>query len=287
MTFKRLSFGFVISFLLTIDASAQVSGVTYRRILLPVVVEVPVPGALGSLWRTDLGLTNAGPSPMWVYPIAHGPLCGNPVACTFSDTRLPPGLTVRGTVYYFEQGTPPSNGVVLHAEDRYADSLRVALRVLDVSRQAKSWGASLPVVPENRFLSAVTLTSLPGDDPNFRVSLRIYSLMTDVTVQVDVQAFAINPFQDPIDGVQDISLGTTRFSLNLPADVGVGTGSQPPGSAPSFLFIGDSKFVTGGKSTPRFRLEITSATPGATIWAFATITNNDTQEVTVVAPAEH
>jgi hypothetical protein len=73
----------------------------------------------------------------------------------------------------------------------------------------------------------------------------------------------------------------------LPAPGGQGPGSQPPDSAPSYLSIGDLKTITGGKTSPLYRLEISSATPGATIWAFATITNNDTQEVTIVAPADH
>jgi hypothetical protein len=58
---------------------------------------------------------------------------------------LPGGLTIPGTIYYFNQGTPPSNGVILHAENTYADSLRVSLRVHDLSRQAQSFGATIPV----------------------------------------------------------------------------------------------------------------------------------------------
>jgi hypothetical protein len=287
MRLKQILIG---SFLVCLSASvvsAQVPGVTYRRVLLPVVVETPVPGALGSLWKTDLGLTNDGSSAIWVYPIQFlGVLC-EPVICASPNTHLPAGLTVPATIYYFGQGTPPTNGVILHAEDAYADSLRVSLRVHDLSRQDKSFGAIVPVVPENRFVPALSLLGLPGEDPNFRLNLRFYSLTTDTNVQVRVQAFATNPHQDVIDGVQDVLLGSQSFSLLPPSPGGSGPGSQPPGSAPSYLSIGDLKTITGGKTAPLYRLEISSATPGVTIWAFATITNNDTQEVTVIAPADH
>jgi len=287
MRFKKVSIGFFLFCSFNSVVFAQVHGVAYRRVLLPVVVGTPVPGALGSLWKTDLSLTNEGTSAMWVYPIQFlGVLC-EPLFCASQNTQVPGGLTIPAIIYYFGQGTPPSSGVVLHVEDTYADSLRVSLRVHDLSRQAESFGATIPVVPESRFVHAVTLPLLPGEDPKFRLNLRIYSLAIDSPVQVDIVAFATDPNQDVIENAKDVMLGSRTFSLLLPAPGGQGAGSQPAGSAPSYLSIGDVSTITGGKTSPRYRLEISSATPGATIWAFATITNNDTQEVTIVGPADH
>lgn len=117
MRFKQVSTALFLCYSLTSVAFAQVPGIAYRRILLPVVVETPVPGALGSLWKTDLGLTNEGASAMWVYPIFYlGVLC-EPISCAGPNTHLPAGLTIPATIYYFGQGSPPSNGVVLHAEE--------------------------------------------------------------------------------------------------------------------------------------------------------------------------
>jgi len=50
----------------------------------------------------------------------------------------------------------------------------------------------VPVVPENRFADSVTLLALPGQDPNFRVNVRFYSLNTDAPVDVNVRAYAMN-----------------------------------------------------------------------------------------------
>lgn len=287
MHFKQLSIGAFLFWSLTSVVSAQVPGVGYRRILLPVVVDIPVPGALGSLWKTDLQLTNEGNSTMWVYPIQYLLAGCEPILCASRNIPLPGGLTIPAKIYYFGQSGLPSNGVILHAEDTYADSLRVSLRVHDLSRQAQSFGATIPVVPESRFVHAVALLGLPGEDPRFRLNLRIYSLATDSPVQVDVQAFATNPNQTVIDTARDIMLGSRTFSLLLPAPGSEDPRSLPPGTAPSYLSIGDLTTITGGKTSPLYRLEISSATPGATIWAFATITNNDTQEVTIIAPADH
>jgi hypothetical protein len=286
MIFKRFTLGSLLVCVLAPVALAQVTGVTYRRILLPVVADVAVPGAFGSQWKTDLGLTNEGTSPMWVYPIEFlGILC-EPIDCATPYTQLPAGLTTRSTVYYFGRGSPPSNGVVLHAEEQFADSLRVSLRVHDLSRQDKSWGATIPVVPESRFAQSVSLLALPGQEPSFRVNVRIYSLTIDSPVQINVRAFATSPFFSFDPTAQDIVLGSQTLSLASPIP-GSGIGTPPAGSAPSYLFIGDLKPIIGSATPPFYRLEISSATPNVTIWAFATITNNDTQEVTVVPPAEH
>lgn len=294
MRSKQLLFGVVTVCLFTRVVGAQISGVTYRRVLLPVVVERPVPGAAGSLWQTDLGLTNEGSSPMWLFPIQFlGVLC-EPVVCASPNTRLSAGLTIPGHVYYFDTpnsffgpGSPPTNGVVLHAEDQYADSLRISLRVHDLSRQDKSWGATIPVVPENRFVQSVTLPGLPGENSNFRVNIRIYSLEIDVPVQVDMQAFATNPNQFDDETARDASLGTKRFSLNTPTTAEIRVGNQRSGSSSSYVSISDLQSITGGTTAPLYRLEITSATTGVPIWAFASVTNNETQEVTVIGPADH
>jgi hypothetical protein len=135
----------------------------------------------------------------------------------------------------------------------------------------------------------VTLLALPGQDPNFRVNVRIYSLNTDAPVQVNVQAFAmISEFAahsllgDALAGSQTITLPKPAAPDWLPQAL-----FKPPDVSPNFFYLGDLGSVTGGAPPPLVRLEISSMTPGATIWAFATITNNDTQEVTIVAPAEH
>jgi hypothetical protein len=53
-------------------------------------------------------------------------------------------------------------------------------------------------------------------------------------------------------------------------------------SRPSGIVIGD--LLTGTESAGPVRIEVQSATPGVPIWAFASVTNNATQHVTVIVP---
>jgi hypothetical protein len=269
------------------NMEAQIAGVQYRRLLLPVVVDAPVPGANGSQWETVLSLTNLAASQVWVYPVVSGGNC-SATGCDSPNTSIPARLTIPAITYtsLLATGTPPSNGVILHVDDRFADLMRVSLRVHDVSRQAKSWGTTLPVVPENRFADSVSLLALPGQDPNFRVNVRIYSLKTDAPVQVMVRVFATTQKVRFDTSAEDVFAGSLNVLLTPPGTDDSLPG-HPPDVVPAHAFIGDLTAITGGTLPSLFRLEVTSATPGATIWALASITNNDTQEVTVVAPAEH
>lgn len=273
------------------SAQAQVSGVSYRRCLLPVVLDgrAPVPGALGSLWRTVLTLSNEGDAPINVYPLWS--------FCSFDcpappDEVIPPHLSSQPQTYTSAEtvnGSSP-NGVILYVEDRYAAALQMTLRVHDVTRQETAWGTMVPIVPERRFSSAVSLPALPAQDPKFRVNVRIYSLATDSPVDVRVRAFAMNqtPSVRPAQ-FQDTFLAERLVTLTTPAEPQwlAEVTSRPVNVLPEYLLIGDLASLTGGATVPAVRLELTSLTPGKTIWAFASITNNDTQEVTVVAPPEH
>lgn len=199
-------------------------------------------------------------------------------------------MTVPGRIYttFYSSDAPSRNGVILRVEDRYADAVRVSLRVHDITRQASAWGSMVPVVPENRFAESVTLLALPGQDPNFRVNVRLYSLNTDAPVDVNVRAYAMNTRFASMPSFEDVLVGSRTITLPKPAAPDWLAGyNQPPDVSPAFFYIGDLGSVTDGAPPPLVRLEISSANPGATIWAFATITNNETLEVTVVAPAEH
>lgn len=291
LRYRRLLAVFIVVVACAPLLHAQIHGVTYRRMLLPVVLDGPNPvaGAQGSQWETVLLLTNEGPAPVYVNPVLR-PLACSATGCVSPDDILSPRVTVRSRIYTtsFSRDAPSRNGVILRVEDQYADAVRVSLRVHDLSRQASAWGSMVPVVPENRFADSVTLLALPGQDPNFRVNVRFYSLNTDAPVDVNVRAYAMNmqfasnpSFEDALAGSRTITLPKPAAPDWLPGYL------QPPDVSPAFFYLGDLGSVTGGAPPPLVRLEISSATPEATIWAFATITNNETQEVTIVAPAEH
>jgi hypothetical protein len=233
--------------------------------------------------------SNEGDASLNIYPVV--------TFCSFDcpgppDEIIPPHLSSQPVTYttaFTVNGSSP-NGVILYVEDRYADALQMTLRVHDISRQETAWGTMLPIVPERKFSGSVSLPALPAQDPKFRVNVRIYSLATDSSVDVRVRAFAMNqtPSVQPAR-FQDTLLAERVFTLTPPAapQWRVDIAKRPANVVPEYLSIGDLGLLTGGAQAPAVRLEISSTTPGKTIWAFATITNNESQEVTVVVPAEH
>jgi hypothetical protein len=274
------------------SAYGQVPGLTYRRYLLPVVADGPrpIPGAQGSSWETILTLTNEGETTLNVYPLR--------TFCSFEcpgppDELIPPHLSVHSLTYttWETVNRASPSGVILYVEDRYADALHTSLRVHDLSRQQTAWGAMVPVVPERKFSGEVSLVALPGQDPRFRVNVRVYSLERTVPVDVRIRAFAMNQSitgRGIQPGFQDTFLAERVFTLAPPVEPQWEvTATKPVNVIPEYLSIGDFASLTGDSPAPLVRLEISSATPGKSIWAFASITNNETQELTVVIPAEH
>jgi len=139
------------------------------------------------------------------------------------------------------------------AFDRIAASLRVA----DLSRSTQSFGTRIPIVPEREFRSDfLALVDIPMS-ANFRNTLRIYSLDPQTSVHLRV----INYNSTAIESERDFDL---RDAVDM--------------FHPAYAQLSD--FVPSGRA----RIEIEPRTPGKRIWAFVTVTNNDTQQITVVAP---
>jgi hypothetical protein len=127
-------------------------------------------------------------------------------------------------------------------------SLAMNLRVADVSREATSHGTEIPVVRANEFSTdGVALLGIPTD-PRFRITLRIYSLdRTDQPVRVVGISF-----------VRDVHLST-------PAD----------NFEPAYAEVSD---------LPRTVTRLLVISPGTRVWAFITVTNNVTQQITTITP---
>jgi hypothetical protein len=123
------------------------------------------------------------------------------------------------------------------------------LRVADVSRAASSLGTEIPVVRADEFsIGGVALVGIPSD-PRFRITLRIYSL-------------------DHVDGpLRLFGEGLNRqVHLSTPDDI----------FEPAYLEVHDLP--------PLLTRLVILAPENVRIWAFITVTNNDTQQITTVTP---
>jgi hypothetical protein len=218
----------------------------FEPILFPVSFQGP--GALGSQWVNENFIS-------WTPAFFRDPL---PCCASF----------IAGTSAQLLNNANPW-GIVLYALRGTADSLHLASRIRDMSRQAETAGTEVPVVRERDFRSRLSFINVPvnsryrvmlrlwanGDDPHFNAALPVSVLSTPV------------PFM-PIP------------MIKIPGNTAMWFGS-----------IDVTSLLTRTPSSPN-TLQVyptgyqADAVPLAfpRIWGMLSITNNDTQQVTIISP---
>lgn len=231
----------------------------YDRVLIPIAIG-RVPGAHGSLWTSELWVSNGA--------ISVRDFNGNQYCATLCPPNaLQPGAT-RGVPFFPQPSNAP--GLLVYVE-RPSGEVTFNSRIQDLSRQAQTWGTEIQVVREEDFLtSAARLLNVPSGN-DFRITLRIYDLDARPDARIHLRAFRPHSTEN---------LGTTEILLETPPP-----GTVRPQYKPGYAQVSDLEAlfpaITGH---PRIGLEITPLTPGLRYWAFVSITNNETQHVTTVTP---
>jgi hypothetical protein len=232
-----------------VDTSTPPSNKFFEKVLLPVIFNGP--GALGSNWVTELSLRNDN-----AYTVEPWRAIGGSLAISPSKPLV------------FGSGDATS-GLFIVVPRQAAAGLGFHEGVRDTSRADAEWATEIPVVREGQFSStSVELLDVPAD-PRFRTMVRIYSPTNPLP---SYATFAHVIVYSLIDG--------TRLREFFP------TLSDPTGCSniatcaehPSFATVPD---VTAGLPSGRVGIQVQANMP---VWAFATVTNNDTQHVTVISP---
>jgi hypothetical protein len=225
----------------------------FERVLLPVVYSGS--GLLGSQWTTEAVVENArsGPLPLFV-------LTGDPFFCP-----IPEGCRI---LFAATRETAPlrwpwPTGVFVYAAR--PNSLRFNILIRDLSRQSEALGTEIPVVREGDWKEdGVTLLNVPSDS-RFRVALRIY-------------------LEDDHLAVGSMAVRVFRMSENTPLIERFVPVGRERGGIPAMGWIGDIGPAFGIAPGEPLRIVIDSPVAGQRFWAFASVTNNDTQHVTVISP---
>jgi len=195
-------------------------------------------------------------------------MCSQPAA-------VEPGLT------YDPVAVGSEFGWFLLVERGRSDDLSFGLRIRDVSRDGTALGAELPVVREREFRTRpLNLLDLPVDF-RFRVTVRVYSLKPAEGAQVRVRVYEqrrplyINMSHEP-----DQLLGERVYMLSRHP-----LADRSAEQYPSFAFITDLPIEhPPAASNASVRVQVIPLAGDVAIWAFATLTNNESQAVTVVTP---
>lgn len=244
----------------------------YEKVLFPVFFFGP--GAHGSQWATSISVYNAGQSDVTTLnPLFFGnPVCLGACGCG-AETRIGPGET--GEVC--GQFADPA-GLIFYAPKVAAFDLHYHSVAFDTSRATENAGTEIPVVREREFRrDAIVLPNLPLDD-KFRLGLRVYNPDQHDGAQVKMQVLSAES--------NDV-YGERTFTLDYPIQTIL---PDPWPNRPAYINIGNLDAIvreilgSSVDSVPRFHIKITPVTPGIRFWAFATITNNETQLITTVSP---
>lgn len=224
----------------------------FERILWPVLDSVN--GANGSHWISEGIVTNPRPFAVDNYNSVI------PVICVVSPCteRLSPRMTMNFL------GAFHPHGMALLASRTDAPDLGFSLRVRDTSREAEGFGTEIPVVREKDMFRDRTMTLLGVPrDPRYRVKVRMYAFepFLDSNAQ-RWRILVVNP--DGTRSEQDVQ--TARACLACPDE-------------PAYYELDLPNVNRTGMST----IYITSP-PESFAWAFASVTNNTTQQVTIVTP---
>ena len=233
----------------------------FDPILFPIFTG-PVQGAFGSEFHTTPRIWNQDPLGGVV------PLFGVDTSCTLIDPPIYPlfPLYMQGGGMEIQLIPGCSEGVGrLFWVPKGKDTMAGNLRVTDVTRQAESHGVEIPVVHRDDFTEErVSLLGVPIE-ARFRNTLRIYSLARgEVLVNVQV--------------------GDQGYQLLLPP--------APDWFTPAYASFTDFPLpqdMAPGRKTIRVTVDTPrgpggTPIPGTPIWAFITVTNNDTQQITTITP---
>lgn len=267
---------------LSLSVDAQQSGLIgdYEVALVPVFFFGP--GAHDSNWETRVTVVNVGDDGVTM-PV---PMLGRPFdeECGPPDGQLEP-FDVRAIC----SGYASPSGLLLYVPKSLApNEVQINARVRDLNRNAGSAGTAIPVARESDFRSRdFLLTHIPSD-ARFRANLRVYGGLETFSEDyrfvypggsVGIEIYDAENLYEP--------LVATSIELSEPESVDGSSRSIRP----AYASIGD---LTA--TFPQLR-DVAAYTiriiPYQSIvdppreysnWAFVTITNNETQEVTTVSP---
>lgn len=245
----------------------------FERILFPVLFSTG--GANASSWRSEAVISN---------PTRHTIENANELL-SIVCVQYPCGerLAPRSRVSFEGEGYP--HGIALLVPRAEADSLAFRLSIRDVSRNADNLGTEIPVVRESEMLrepasgpttggrgsglvgenSDAALLDVPRD-PRYRTKVRVYGFRVD-PIEVDGR--------DPLMRL----VSTAGVVLQeIPLELKSNCTGPPCAATPAYAEI---DLAAGAQDE---RVDVYVQFPeGYLGWAFASVTNNATQQVTIVS----
>ena len=169
---------------------------------------------------------------------------------------------------------PPSGepGRFLFVDKGHLSDIETSLRVFDISREATSFGTTVPVIDETAAITTTVNLLGISSDARFRSLLRVYDFDPNASHSVTVRVYrSTSP-----------DVAATPDALVREMTLALSPGDDLSGNFPGYAQLDLTPIIAGAEAT--YRVEISPATDGLRFWAFVSVTNDDTQHVTVVTP---
>jgi hypothetical protein len=250
-------------------ATAAFGATGFERVLIPVWTH-NLPGAFGSRWVAQLTGVNIS-AQQAVVKTFPGIVCG------FQPCPGDPGYVF---AWRLEGSDDFTRGRFLYVTQGRADDLQFSLLAFDSSRMNASFGSQVPVVREREFSNrSIVLSNVPLAQ-GFRIGLRIYGHQNrpmPVTIRIERSGLLeFVPWQVQLEPYPNIPQGDDSrpsFALIdvnalLPANFMTDPPFNPfPGPGPALLTI-----------------RVSPVSSQDFIWAFVTVTHDETQHFTAIGP---
>lgn len=246
---------------------AQSNPADYTTTLVPLVSH-DLQGANGSVWDSELFVFNGSHLPLVMPGFSDSPVL--PIE---PSLIIAPHTTERLSLYPREGGV---DGAFLHVPNSMVSTTKMSLRVRDTSQNATSLGDEVPVVRVDQAADDLTIFDVPVD-PKYRATLRIYGFTPSpmpvrVTVYPEIGVPALRQFNVTLNGI--VTAVFDPFPLH-----------------PAYIALDPLGDDIRSSIVRRVRIEITNFAsvllhplPVPKIWAFVSLTNNETNQVTIVTP---
>jgi hypothetical protein len=253
-------------FITILSASAAAAQQVTTRVLLP-FTWWELPGANGSVWQTQTWVQNRGTTSAAIAPAA----CLGPILC---GSGLP--IEPTSPPAQFIASANVATGLLAHISGLTGADVVFSSRIRDLSHASDSSGTEVPAIPEEEFAAgSLSLIDVPTTYAA-RTMLRVYALPEAADPrEVEVRYYRI---PGPADELR-VLLRTDRLRVNVPVRQDIDSRYLAAyGHIAGIEFFPELFF---GEST---WIEVIPVTPGLRIWALASVTNNTTQQVTLVTP---
>ena len=233
------------------------SPIHYERVLFPLTFAGP--GAHGSLWRSENIVRNDAAVEAATVPLIV------PELTTHPDPLMNPiGPGRRGVM----PELPTDGGTYLYIPRGLEKWFTYSSHIVDRSRSASDRGSELPVVRAEDTSAEIRLPDIPLR-PLFRAHLRVYDFDAETPRNIRVTVTK----EDGTRVFIDRRISSTFECLNPPC-----FNPNPPYA--TIDLSGVPELANAGE----VEISVRAETNDARLWAFVSVSNNNTQHVTMYTP---